>query len=348
MSKMIEKRRMDFLPKDRYDRLEKDVRDKLLSYQRLYTKIVKKDGMIKRLKQKIKDENMLLVEMKKDLTSRNEWIDHLRKYYSFSCSVVSLPPRKSGKVYYNLSISRGGITKPKNVSLGSEKILTNHLKEYYKGRRNKLKELKDDWKQFVWEETNSWEIYEKILDMILNNPLGFSEEWISRDTLFPLETKKVKNGLHTDYWDNGEKEEEGTMKDGKREGKWTTWSPNGKESSTLIYKDGEFWDGLYIFWLMNGNKRREITYKNGKQNGLCIQFRKDGTKQSQGILRDDVWIGKWTWWYKNGKKKKEGTYKGKDKIGLPILHGKWTEWYSDGKKKKEVTYKDGEKITKKG
>ena len=186
---MIEKRRMEFLPKEKYDKLDKKVRDKLLSYQRLYTKIVKKDGMIKRLKQRIKDENELMSEMKKDLTSRNEWVDHLRKRYSFSCSLVSLKPRKSGKVYYNLSISRGGITKPKNVSLGSEIIITNHLKEYYKGRRNKLKELKDDWKQFVWEETNSWEIYEKILDMIMDNPLGFSEEWISRDTLFPLETK---------------------------------------------------------------------------------------------------------------------------------------------------------------
>jgi len=192
MSKMIEKRRMDFLPKDRYDRLEKDVRDKLLSYQRLYTTIVKKDGMIKRLKQRIKDENELLVEMKKDLTSRNEWIDHLRKRYSFSCSLVSLKPRKSGKVYYNLSISRGGVTKPKNVSLGSEIIITNHLKEYYKGKRKKLKELKVDWKQFVWDETNKWEIYDKILDMIMDNPLGFNEEWINRDTLFPLKQKKGK------------------------------------------------------------------------------------------------------------------------------------------------------------
>ena len=186
MSKMIEKRRMEFLPKEKYDKLDKKVRDKLLSYQRLYTTIVRKDGMIKRLKQRIKDENELMSEMKKDLTSRNEWIDHLRKRYSFSCSLVSLKPRKSGKVYYNLSISRGGITKPKNVSLGSEVIITNHLKEYYKSKRKKLKELKDDWKQFVWDETNKWEIYDKILDMILDNPLGFNEEMISRETLFPL------------------------------------------------------------------------------------------------------------------------------------------------------------------
>ena len=56
---MIEKRRMEFLPKEKYDKLDKKVRDKLLSYQRLYTKIVKKDGMIKRLKQRIKDESSM-------------------------------------------------------------------------------------------------------------------------------------------------------------------------------------------------------------------------------------------------------------------------------------------------
>ena len=353
MSKMIEKRRMDFLPKDRYDRLDKDVRDKLLSYRRLYHRIVKKDGMIKRLKQKLKDENKKLVEMKKDLTSRNEWIDHLRKYYSFTCSVVSLKPRKSGKVYYNLSISRGGISRPKNVGLGSEEIITNHLKEYYKGRRKKLKELKSDWKQFVWDESNKWEIYEKILDMILDNPLGFGEEWISRDTLFPLNTKKVKNGLHTDYWDNGQKEMEGTYKgvdswgDPKKVGVWISWSYDGKESSELIYKDGEPWDGLDIWWFEKG-KFKETTYKNGKRNGLWTQFRKDGTKHSEGTNKNDKRVGIWTWWYKNGQKRSEGTYKGEDKIGLPILHGKWTDWYEDGRKKGERTMKDGKEITKKG
>ena len=348
MSKMIEKRRMEFIPPSKYDKLDDEVRGKLLGYRSLFNKIVRKDKKIKNLENTIVSERELLKEMKKDLTSHNEWIDHLRKYYSFSCSVVSLKPRKSGKVYYNLSISRGGVTKPKNVSLGSEIIITNHLKEYYKSKRKKLKELKDDWKQFVWEETNSWEIYEKILDMIMDNPLGFSEEWISRDTLFPLKTKKVKNGLHTDYWDNGQKEEEGTYKNGKREGKWTTWSPNGKESSELIYKDGEPWDGLDTFWLMNGNKWRELTYKDGKQNGLFTQFRKDGTKHSEGTNKNDKRVGIWTWWYKNGQKRSEGTYKGEDKIGLPILHGKWTDWYEDGRKKEEGTYKDGEKITKKG
>ncbi|MBC8304390.1 MAG: hypothetical protein H8E55_52590 [Pelagibacterales bacterium] len=205
MSKMIEKRRLEFIPQSEYGRLNEEVRDKLLSYRRLYSKIVRKEGKINNLKRTIDKEKLKLKEMKKDLTSQNEWIDHLRKKYSFSCSLVSLKPRKSGKVYYNLSISRGGITKPKNVSLGSEEIITNQLKEYYKGRSKKLKELKEDWKQFVKDETNfrflkikdkfqfvDGEIYIRILRMIIKNPLGFSEEMISRDTLFPLKEKKGK------------------------------------------------------------------------------------------------------------------------------------------------------------
>lgn len=205
MSKMIEKRRLEFIPQSEYGKLNEEVRDKLLSYRRLYSKIVRKEGKINNLKRTIDKEKLKLKEMKKDLTSQNEWIDHLRKKYSFSCSLVSLKPRKSGKVYYNLSISRGGITKPKNVSLGSEEIITNQLKEYYKGRSKKLKELKEDWKQFVKDETNfrflkikdkfqfvDGEIYIRILRMIIKNPLGFSEEMISRDTLFPLKEKKGK------------------------------------------------------------------------------------------------------------------------------------------------------------
>ena len=205
MSKMIEKRRLEFIPQSEYGKLNEEVRDKLLSYRRLYSKIVRKEGKINNLKRTIDKEKLKLKEMKKDLTSQNEWIDHLRKKYSFSCSLVSLKPRKSGKVYYNLSISRGGITKPKNVSLGSEEIITNQLKEYYKGRSKKLKELKEDWKQFVKDETNfrflkikdkfqfvDGEIYIRILRMIIKNPLGFGEEMISRDTLFPLKEKKGK------------------------------------------------------------------------------------------------------------------------------------------------------------
>ena len=101
---MLDKRKSEFIPKSRYDKLSDVELQNLLSYRRLYNNIVRKEGKITNLERTIDREIGLLTEMKKDLTSRNEWIDHLRKRYSFSCSLVSLKPRKSGKVYYNLSI----------------------------------------------------------------------------------------------------------------------------------------------------------------------------------------------------------------------------------------------------
>ena len=41
-------------------------------------------------------------------------------------------------------------------------------------------------------------------------------------------------------WDeNGQKIEEGTMKDGKQDGNWTFWNKNGQKSWERTFKDGE-------------------------------------------------------------------------------------------------------------
>ena len=42
-----------------------------------------------------------------------------------------------------------------------------------------------DWKSFLKVELNSGDSYEKILDMILDNPLSFKSQTINRNTLFP-------------------------------------------------------------------------------------------------------------------------------------------------------------------
>ena len=49
--------------------------------------------------------------------------------------------------------------------------------EYYKNK---------DWKSFLKIELNSGDTYEKILDMILDNPLYFKSQTINRNTLFPI------------------------------------------------------------------------------------------------------------------------------------------------------------------
>jgi hypothetical protein len=71
------------------------------------------------------------------------------------------------------------------------------------------------------------------------------------------------DGKQTWWYDNGQKELEGTYKDGKKDGIHTIWYENGQKKSEATYKDGEF-DGLYTEWNENGQKEEEQTYKNGK------------------------------------------------------------------------------------
>jgi len=196
MSRMIDKRRLEFIPENRYDKLDDEVRGNLLYYRTLYDRCVKRQKKIERYKKLIRDNKEELKEWMSDLTSQNHFIDHFRKTFYFSCSVVSLTPRKSGKVYYNLTISRKGDF-PKNCSLGKEKKIKEHLLEYYKGNSKVRKEIKDDWKGWLKSDTNCGithfpKTYLRILDMIMDNPLGFKNETINRDVLFPIDTKKGK------------------------------------------------------------------------------------------------------------------------------------------------------------
>ena len=77
--------------------------------------------------------------------------------------------------------------------------------------------------------------------------------------------KGGKLGKQTGWYQNGQKELEGTYKDGYPDGKWTYWSPDGKKSTALIYKNGKKWDGIFTKWFENGSKQYKDTYKNGKR-----------------------------------------------------------------------------------
>ena len=183
---MIDERKLDFIPRSRYEKLDNEVREKLLDYRRLYSKVVRKQKKIDNLLKQVDKDKDILRDWKSDLTSKNHFIDHLRKTFYFTCSVVSLSPRKSGKVYHNLTISRRG-ERPKNCSLGSEDVIVKHLLSFFKGKPQHQKEIRKDWKTWLKIETNSGRTYLRILDMIMDNPLGFKNETLNRDVLFPLD-----------------------------------------------------------------------------------------------------------------------------------------------------------------
>ena len=191
MSKMIEKRKLEYLPKKQYDKLPKKTIDVLLEYRRTYSRVVRKEGKIDNLKSTIEKEQDNVRKLKKELTKLNGIIDPLRSDFEFGCGLTQ-KKRPSGKVYHNLTISRRG-ERPKNCSLGSDDVMLKHLLEYYKGNSKVRKEIKDDgWKVWLKVETNSGKTYLRILDMIMDNPLGFKDETLNRNVLFPLDKKKGK------------------------------------------------------------------------------------------------------------------------------------------------------------
>jgi MORN repeat variant len=77
------------------------------------------------------------------------------------------------------------------------------------------------------------------------------------------EGNEVKDGPHSSWYENGQKETETPYKNGKPEGRWTGWYENGQKSVERNFKDGKE-DGMNTWWYENGQKKREQTCKDGK------------------------------------------------------------------------------------
>jgi len=164
-----------------------------------------------------------------------------------------------------------------------------------------------------------------------------------------------REGTHTWWHENGQKKREGEYIDGKPEGTYTSWHENGQKEAEVNCKNGNL-DGPFTAWYENGQKKEEGTNKDGKVVAVKI-WDKDGNLQKELLqevidlenrnglvyLRNSktLYTGRVIVKYPNGKKKQEVTYK----------DGKWdgqfTGWNENGQKEWECTYKDGEVIDRK-
>ena len=84
---MIDERKLDFIPRSRYEKLDNEVREKLLDYRRLYSKVVRKQKKIDNLLKQVDKDKDILRDWKSDLTSKNHFIDHLRKTFYFRLNI---------------------------------------------------------------------------------------------------------------------------------------------------------------------------------------------------------------------------------------------------------------------
>ena len=160
-------------------------------------------------------------------------------------------------------------------------------------------------------------------------PINYETTLIERDGLFyTKDTNKPYSGPVFTLYEDGQKKEEGSLKDGKMisKTKWK-WYKNGQKWSEGNFKDGKV-DGSFTFWYENGQKNYEENYKDGIKIGSGTGWYKDGQKNFEGTYKDHKRDGSGTGWYKNGQKEREVHYKGGD---YDVIR----RWNEDGSVRKE-------------
>jgi hypothetical protein len=105
------------------------------------------------------------------------------------------------------------------------------------------------------------------------------------------------SGVLRSYYDNGMKEYEVMLKDGKK-------------------------DGLHTAWYKSGLRDYQFNFKNGKADGLYEKWYENGVKDCETMYNDGI-PGGFNQWYDNGQLKVEGQF-------VNNKYEKLREWNRDG------------------
>ena len=120
------------------------------------------------------------------------------------------------------------------------------------------------------------------------------ETLIDKDGLkYHPDTNEMYSGKVFKNRMGGKKEFEGSYKDGKKDGLWTDYYENGQKRSVETYKDGRK-DGLYTYW-HEDVLMYEGTYKNGKEDGLWTRWYENGQKMTVRTYKDEELISQNCW-----------------------------------------------------
>lgn len=119
-----------------------------------------------------------------------------------------------------------------------------------------------------------------------------------------LQFKKTKQNSNLEssvgFTKEGHVSYKGDFKNGKAEGLWTTFFPDGKPRWEGIKKNGMN-NGPFTMWYENGRKKLEGFYLNGKKHGKSTAWYQNGAKWQHKFHQDGSPTGTWKKWDENGK-----------------------------------------------
>ena len=117
--------------------------------------------------------------------------------------------------------------------------------------------------------------------------------------------------------------EQGSFRQGKREGPWFKYHPNGQLDGKVIFKGGKP-DGPFVAYHKNGQLRVRGQFKNGKPQGTIVSYYANGQLKSRYQILNKGFHGISVGYYGNGQLKVRGGYKDSRKEGI------WVAYYADG------------------
>ena len=135
------------------------------------------------------------------------------------------------------------------------------------------------------------------------------------------------SGLLVNTYFAGQKKEEITIKEGKRNGPCTMWYSNGQKKAFYNYTNCML-NGVCTTWSEDGKKTSEITYKLNMRDGKSIWWYPNGQKELEENYKDGKYEGVHCSWYENGIKCSERIIVN----GKRYMYG----WYENGQKNYEI------------
>ena len=128
----------------------------------------------------------------------------------------------------------------------------------------------------------------------------------------------------------------GRKRNGLNEGIHKDWYANGQLYSQGEWKNGKY-EGIHKTWYINSKLAYQGKWKNGVKEGICESWHPDGQLRAQGIYKGGKKDGIVRGWRKNGKLKYQIEWKNGRKEGL------YKTWYETGKLASIESYKDGKR-----
>jgi antitoxin component YwqK of YwqJK toxin-antitoxin module len=116
---------------------------------------------------------------------------------------------------------------------------------------------------------------------------------------FKQATSNTQTETSVGFSQEGHLTYEGDFKDGKPEGLWTTFFPDGKPRWQGIKKNG-FNHGPFKMWYENGRKKLEGTYHEGKKHQSSTAWYPDGTRWQHKFYKHGTPTGTWKTWDEMG------------------------------------------------